>query len=78
MTDKLDVSIWLIIDSDGDYAVGTTEDEANEVFGDQIGGSLAHRVIKIKAKVTPPAVEEVEFNIPDTAGTTQVEVEVVE
>ena len=77
MTEKYEIPIFVIIDSDGDYTVGKDQDEAIEVFEDTIGGSGPRRIVKLTARLTLPEVEDgPTIDIPDTAGTTeQIEVE---
>lgn len=65
---KKTCEIWLVIDADGDYAVGADRDEAVENFENQIGSAAGARIVKINAKITPPAVEETEADISDEAG----------
>ena len=79
MTEKTEIEVWIVMDADADYAVGGTEDEAKEIFEDQVGGSGPRRIVKLKVRMAPPAVEEgPEIDIPDSAGTTQIEAEAAE
>lgn len=69
MTEKIEIEVWIIMDEDGDYAVGGDRDEAIENFDNNIGGSGPRRVVKRTMLMTPPAVEEgPEIDIPDNAG----------
>ena len=67
---KKKCEIWLVIDADGDYAIGADRDEAIENFENQIGGAAGARIITITAMVTPPEVIEMDADVPDEAGTT--------
>jgi hypothetical protein len=69
MTDKHKIEVWIAMNEDGDYVVGTDENEASERFDEQIGG-FARRVAKLNVKMAPPVIEEIEVDIPDTAGET--------
>ena len=75
MTDKMECEIFIVMDDCGNYAVGATADEVNEVFDRDIGGSV-RRTAKIIAKMAPAVLSEATVDIPDEAGSTdQVEAE---
>lgn len=70
---KQKCEIWLVIDSDGDYAIGADRNDALDAFDDSYGSSGGpRRVIKITAMVTPPEAisAETEVDVPDEAGET--------
>ena len=61
----------MVIDSNGDYAVGVDYDEATQLFDDNIGGNGARRVIKLNVRASlPEEIEECAVDVPDDAGTT--------
>jgi len=49
-----EIEVWVMIDSDGDYAVAKTEDDACELFESDTGGSGARRLVKLTVKVPLP------------------------
>ena len=73
MTDKKEIEVWIVMDADGDYTVGTSESDACEAFDENLGGYGPRRVVKLIAHMTPPVVEETTLDIPDTAGILKVE-----
>lgn len=80
MTDKVRCEVFLVIDEDGNYAVGVDYDQAKEMYNDNIGDYGPRRVIKRTFLVTPPQVEDTgEADVVDTDGeTVEVEEEVAE
>jgi hypothetical protein len=62
--------IYLAMNEDADYEVGTAEEEATERLSDNVGGRMV-RVIRLTARMSPPRAEDCgEVTIADTAGTT--------
>jgi hypothetical protein len=58
--------IFVILDSDGNYSVGTDIDEATTSFTDNIGGEGARSVYRITFIAPRPAeIAEVECAAPD-------------
>ncbi len=53
-----ELEVWIVVDADGDYAVGTDEDTAVERFAEDVGGDRPTRRIKVALKVPLPAVLE--------------------
>jgi hypothetical protein len=75
MIDKVECGIFLAINEEGNYEVGTDEEEASTRLMEN-QGSYHCRLIKITAKAAPPQVIETELDIPDEAGETrQIETE---
>ena len=73
MPDKVEAEIFIAMNEDGDYVVSADENEVLELFDSDVGG-ICRKVVKLTAKITPPVVEEVSVDVPDTAGeTTEVE-----
>jgi hypothetical protein len=64
------VEVWIVMDANGDYAVGTDRDNAVELFENEIGGVAGARLAKITVTMTPPVEVAVDVSIPDTAGET--------
>jgi hypothetical protein len=62
MTEKTECKFYLAIDENGDWAVS---DDVDIAMDNRVG---AVRCIKFTAHVTPPAVEELTVDVPDTAG----------
>ena len=75
MPDKVEAEIFIAMNEDGNYVVSADDNEVLELFDSDVGG-ICRKVVKLTVKITPPEVEEVSVDIPDTAGeTTQVEAE---
>ena len=69
MIRKIEIEIVVVMDADGDYVVGVDQDQAQEMFDNDIGGNGPRRVIKLKVLMAPPKYEEgPTVNVPDTAG----------
>lgn len=70
----LEVEVWVKVDANGDYEVGTNEDEAKERFDENIGSDLLHRFVKVKVRLPVPKPVEVTVKVPDepTAASVQV------
>lgn len=78
MAEKQEIWIYFMMDADGDYAAGLSEDEVEKNFEDRIGApTLPVRITRIKVRMAIPEVEEgFTIDIPDAAGETmQVEAE---
>lgn len=70
MSDKQKVECWIAINSDGDYEVGTYDEEAIERFESNIQSSTAGiRLVRLTASITLPEYVEVDVDVPDDAGT---------
>jgi hypothetical protein len=69
--------IFLIVDSNGDGALGLGYDHATENYDNEVGGGSGRRIIKINAKVALPEDAEIDITVPDTAGD-RIEAEVAE
>lgn len=69
MTEKKEIEIFIVMDSDGDYAASADPDGAVEAFAAAIGGHAVRRMVKIKVCMSPPAIEDgPTMEIPDAAG----------
>lgn len=72
----VEVEAWVIVDSSGNYAVGTSLDDACEAFEDSIGGSQPRRAVKLKLTVPLPGVPVLVGVVPaDSAAGAQLKVE---
>jgi hypothetical protein len=70
---KTTAEIYIAMNEDGDFEVGINEEEASERLMEHAGGQMI-RIVKIAAKMTPPAITEAAVDVPDEAGeTTEVE-----
>ena len=69
MTDKILVEFYIAMNEEGEFEVGTTEEEASQRLVENTSG-YSCRIVKINAKMAPPALTEAEVDIPDDAGTT--------
>jgi hypothetical protein len=64
------LSIYIAIDSDGDWATGNDADEAISNYNDNIGSCGPLRVVCLNASIRLPApVSECDVTVPDDAGT---------
>jgi hypothetical protein len=68
MSDKRMYEIVLIIDSNGDAAVGLDYNEATTVYDENVGGGAARRVIYLNVNVSPPKEEVLTVDVADDAG----------
>ncbi len=69
MTDKILVEFYVAMNEEGEFEVGTTEEEASQRLVENTSGYRC-RIVKINAKMAPPALVEADVDIPDEAGTT--------
>lgn len=76
MPERKKVEVFVSINEDGDYYVGTDASEASEGLTENVGGEMC-RTVKLTLSITPPAITEVAVDVPDEAGST-VQVEAVE
>jgi hypothetical protein len=62
--------VYIAMNEEGEYEVGTTEEEAGERLMDNHGGYMS-RIVRLPVRMTPPkAMEAPAVDIPDEAGTT--------
>ncbi len=66
MAEKIEIEIFIVMNEDGEYAVGISEEDAADNFDHNIGGAI-RRFAKIKAKMTPATIAEAAVDIPDDA-----------
>ena len=60
-----EIELWVVVDNEGDYAVGNDEDSAHETYNDSIGG-VTTRTIKLRLNVALPTVVELVGTVPAT------------
>jgi hypothetical protein len=70
MTDKITCEIFIAINQDSCYEVGTNEEDALDRLGDNYT-SLQVRIVKITANIAAPTITEAEIDIRDDAGRTE-------
>lgn len=58
------LEVWVVVDADGDYAVGTDEETACDAFDSEVGGNHGRRVVKMSVTVPLPAVIELTGEVP--------------
>lgn len=68
MTEFNTVDVFVVIDSNGDYAVGGNDDAALENFDNEVGGDRPRRIVKLNVTMRLPVVTEVSVTVPDEAG----------
>ncbi len=61
------VEVFIVVDADGQYVVGTSEDAVSEAYDNDIGTSAAtcRRVVKVTINVTVPESLEIEVDVPE-------------
>jgi len=69
MATMQDVEVFVMVNGDGEYEVGTSDTEAQERFEENCTTEGGRRLIKITLKVPLPEVVEIEGEVPDTEGT---------
>jgi hypothetical protein len=69
MTDKILVEFYIAMNEEGEFEVGTTEEEASQRLVENTSGYCC-RIVQINAKIAPPTLIEADVDIPDEAGTT--------
>jgi hypothetical protein len=75
MADKIEFEIVVMMDADGDRAVGLDEDQAREMFESEVGTpTLPVRFVTLKTRMAPPSMEYgAIIDIPDAVGTIETE-----
>jgi hypothetical protein len=66
MTKRINAEIWVLTDTNGDYAVGIDADEARVKYEEQIGELAVcdgFRLVKVSLSVPLPSVAEVSGSI---------------
>ena len=59
-----EIEVYVVVDGDGDYEVGITDDEASERYGETVSSSLPRHMIKMTITVPLPRTIEVTAAIP--------------
>lgn len=67
------VRTWVCVDADGAYEAGTDEDEARDRFNENISGDETRRTVCIEVRLRVPRPVTVGVQVPDEAGSTDVE-----
>lgn len=65
------VEVWVLIDSDGNYAVANDQERVKEVYEEDtqpFGDADGFRLVKLSLRVALPEVIEASGEIPDTDG----------
>lgn len=68
MTDKLEITIFVAMNENGEWTVASDDSEAVDQLSEH--GCSQCRTIKLTVKMAPPTLEEIEVTVPDTAGAT--------
>lgn len=69
MTDKITCELFLCINEDGNWTVGTDAGDTAEELADGYG-CVCIRTVKLIARIAPPDTEEAKVDIPDDVGST--------
>ena len=66
----IQADIYIAMNEEGEYEVGTSEEEAGERLVDCHGGYMS-RIVRLPVRMAPPkAMEAPAFDIPDETGMT--------
>lgn len=70
------LEVWVLVDQDGDYEVGTVGSDAATRYDESVGadGERGMRMVKLLVTLRIPEVIEVAVNVPDTEGVPTVSV----
>lgn len=68
-TNQIEIEIFVAMNEGGGWIVTNDESDALTILSEDEGGYQA-RVLKLKVKMAPPKMDEVEVTVPDEAGTT--------
>ena len=68
-----EIEVFIAMNEDGDYEVGTEAELARDLLSENAGG-YACRIVKLVVQMSPPAYEEpaAAITIADTAGETVI------
>ena len=63
----LEVEVWVKVDANGDYAVGTDADNTQTAYADTIGtdDGTPCRMVKVTLRIPAPKPVEIECTVPD-------------
>ena len=50
----MDIEIWVTLDANGDYACGVSDDDCDEMYATNIGGTVARRMAKVVLSMPIP------------------------
>lgn len=68
MPQTVTLDVWVVVDEQGDYAVGTTDEHAAERYREEIGepdaGTLGFRRVKVAVSVPLPEAVELAVSVP--------------
>lgn len=74
--DFAEVTIAIVVDQDGDFAIAEEPEDATERYGENYGGGLATSLFKLTIKVPKPkAIEVAATALPDAAGSYSLRIE---
>ena len=60
-----EVEVWVVVDADGDYAIGRDAESANTAFDEDIGrGENCTRMVKVTLKIPAPRPVELVGEVP--------------
>lgn len=66
MPERKEIEIYVILDSNGDYAMGVDLDTAYDAYNNEIGGHSSKRTIRVVLYATTPAeIETVMVEAPE-------------
>jgi hypothetical protein len=67
MADRGTFEVWLVVDSYGDYEVGTTDESALELFADNIGATGPLALYRLSVSAPLPRPREATITLADDA-----------
>ena len=65
MPETVQVELWVMVDSDGEFSIGKDEDTAKEAYSDEYGAGTACRLVRV--------LVDVPFATPTLRGTAPAE-----
>ena len=66
MANTAQVEVWVVVDENGDYAVGADDDGAYDAYDETVGGTrLARRAVKVTLTVPLPETVELTGTAPE-------------
>lgn len=63
-----EIEVWIVMDEDGNYEVGTDRSNAIENFENNIDGAAGARIVQLAVKMAPPKKIVVDVTVPDEVG----------
>lgn len=77
MTTSVACTLYLMVDEEGDFAVGKMLSDVDEAYGGEFdkGDAVARRIVKVVVNVVPPCTVTLTGDAPDGDGAATLEVQ---